>query len=149
VLKSGEEGRLAINSLREEIKSNLKYDSSKERETVPNGVDEDIFKNGVTLGGATATYAAIRAFETGKSFSWKELLPEAASTYFENGYIAALDDLGLITMSRDENLITVLEATDELIASRDSVTKKKFAGEKEKLFDQSMDAVDLYFGPVE
>lgn len=126
VIRSSDEGRAAIDELRNEIKAQANSNSAKEPNATPAG-EKHIFVNNITLGGSTASYAAIRAFQHKKEFSWEDIFGEDETGFFENGYLSALDDLGLISIRRSENkAINILKVSDALLKSLDYIANKPF-----------------------
>lgn len=134
VIRSSEEGRLAIDELRSELKVKSRLDAAKGQHSAVSS-ESGTFPNDITLGGATAVYTAIHAYKSKKKFSLKDIFGEDAPVTFESAYLSALDDLGFIAMKRSDPAdIEIVRISDALLNSTDYIESKEF--NKERIDEQ-------------
>jgi hypothetical protein len=151
VISSNETGVAEVARLREQMELN-RTESSKAKEVDQIVGDDrqgvpDIFANKITLGGATATYIAVKSAQTGQKFNWRELRSLIPTITYYTAYLAALDDLGLIQIKIAEDGFYQILSIDPRIS--DYLERRKglmfSAKEKQETFEKRVAAIDTYF----
>ena len=143
LIASSEAGRNAIAALRVDLQSKQSLSSSPNPGATPAAASEF---SSMSMGGAAALYAAIRSFETSKPFVLSDVLPEEKSLGFEEGYLYALKNIGLIAFSEQGGAMSVSDLKVDLAKTRDLILNVPFTKESTQTRNERrIEQVEAYF----
>ena len=141
LLSATEAGREAIHQLREDMKGK---EAQPRADAVQNEDVQPAFDN-VTMGGAALLYAVIKSYETGKPFVLAELFSKDISTSYETGYLAALDNAGLISYSMDNGVYRIKSVNKSIIEAEHPSERTYTKKTTQEAHERRVKQVEEYF----